>query len=723
MSAVISFTERAKPTGQGGIVAAAVLGKGAALVLGWHRDRLPRRGVASVGDGSVRGPFRLTAWEHDEPGLCWFVAAMQLQGVLPAPGTIVTLHAQGMSDRSLASWPAEHEGPREIAERLVSHAAKRPGDLALFLAELVEQAPRGAVLRGILRRFLAGAAAEDGAIEIIGRHGAMLILQGWGRRETEARAIFPDGPLVQAPLSVAGFARGDVAAPATGLLEAVPLAEPWSDANPSALHVAADGRLWRRTVVAAPQVLGAVEAASHVAEMLRRLDADAATLAMLGRAARPPFEGAETVSRAGLPLVAALDLVAILPGVGAYVGGWLVDPHSAVVSVTLANRTGFSVALDRVWTRIARPDVVSGLATDPRFRGVAGDRVGFAAFVACEVPKDGEGLHLALDLAGGGVAYLPAPPAAGSARSLMRRIAGSIDLHKPSGLPAVEAQLSPLVAAAAAVDSLPEAAVVRAAPAGRTVLILPLQDPDLPAAAQLSAFVHDPPLQREEALVLVVGPEWRGAPLAQLEAVLALYGLEAGIVRAEETPSTVEAWEIGARHSAAPLLLCLPPLGHAAAPGWRRALSALVPPGSEASATVLAPTLLYEDGSVRSTGFTDVVADAAPPFFRLRRPFAGQPRGALAATGGQRRGAALAGALVTRVAHAQTGGFARFGLRSAAQEAGFFLRLGDAGGTCLWVPEVELVAPEARTPAVPWQDAARLADGHALRALWCGAGR
>jgi hypothetical protein len=723
MSAVVSLTERTRPTGQGGITAAAALGKGAALLLGWHRDRLPRRGLVLVGDGAARGPFRLTAWAHEEPGLCWFVAAIQLQGTLPPAGAALTLHAQGMAERVLATWPATLEGARELAELLAARASARPGDLALFLAELVEQAPRGSVLRGVLRRFLGLAATEDGAVEIIGRHGAMLMLQGWGRVEAEAQAIFADGPVVHAPLAVATFQRSDIALPATGLLESVALAEAWDEALPAALHVAADGRLWRRPVVPAPQLLSAAETAAHVATMLPRLEAEPATLATLGRAARPPFEGVETVSRSGLPLAAALDLVVLLPGVGAYVAGWIADPDARVTAVTLCAEGGFSVRLDALWSRIARPDVVTGLAADARFVRLRGDDHGFAAFVACEVPKEVAGLHLALDLAGGGVAYLPARAETGSPRALMRRVAGAIDLHKPTGLLAVEAQLSPLVATAATIDALPTATVHRPVPACHVALLLPLADAALPAAALLSAFLHDPPRAGEEGLLLVLGPEWRGGRLAELEALLGLYGLEAGIVIAEDGIGTVEAWEIGARATEAPLLLCLPAAAHEAAPGWRATLAARVPAGGEATPQVLAPTLLYEDGSVRSTGFTDVVAEAAPPFFRLRRPFAGLPAAALRPDAETRRGAALSAALVTRAAHALTGGFARFGLSSVAQEASFFLRLGDAGGRCAWVPEVTVTAAEARTPPAAWQDAARIADGHALRALWCGGER
>jgi hypothetical protein len=99
------------------------------------------------------------------------------------------------------------------------------------------------------------------------------------------------------------------------------------------------------------------------------------------------------------------------------------------------------------------------------------------------------------------------------------------------------------------------------------------------------------------------------------------------------------------------------------------------------------------------------------------------PAAAIGAVGCARRGGLLAGALVTREAQRRGGGFARFGRRTQAQEAAFFLRLGDAGGSCRWHPEVSLVAPEAREQAGPGSEAVRLAEGHALRGLWCGAGR
>lgn len=720
MSQVVALAERTRHPGQGAITAAAALGRGAALVLGWHRDRLPRRGIAAAGEGASRGPFRLTAWAHEEAGLCWFLAAVQLQGPLPEAAATLMLHAPGMPDRPLGAWPSELEGARELTDQLAARCRARPGDVALFIAELVEQAPRGAVLRSVLRRFLAIASTEDGAVEIIGRHGTTLLLQGWGSREADVQAVFADGPAVRAPVTVATFARADIRPPATGLLEALALPAPWDAGAPAVVHLAANGRLLRRPVVASPQVLGAPETAGHLAAMLPRLEAEPAALALLGRAARPPYEGVETVSRARSPLAAALDLVALLPGVGAYVAGWLVDPSASVTSVSLATTGGFSARLDDVWSRIARPDVAAGLASDRRFASLTGDLHGFAAFVAGATPEDAEGLHVALEL-DGGVAYLPAQASSGTPRALLARIAASIDLHKPTGLAAVEAQLSPLLSAATAIDALPGFALVRSPQQARTALLLPLPEPAAPSAALLSPFLHDPPAGPEEALVLVLGPAWRGAPMADLLAVLDLYGLVAGVAVADTPPSIAEAWEIGARATASPLLHCLPAAGHQAQPGWRRALAAAL--ASDGEAAVAMPTLLYEDGSVRSTGFDGLVAEQGPPYVRLRRPFAGMPGSAVRAPGCLRRGGLLAGALMTREAHRRGGGFCRFGLRTQAQEAGFFLRLGDAGGTCRWVSEVALVAPEAREQAGPGAEAIRLAEGHALRGLWCSPGR
>lgn len=726
MSRVVSLADRARQPEAGGILAATMLGKGAALVLGWHRDRLPRRGVASSGEEGARGPFRLTAWAHEEPGLCWFLAAIQLHGSLPAPGALVALHAQGMPDRLLSTWPAELIGARELTEEVVKRATARPGDVALFLAELVEQAPRGTVLRGILRRFLGSAAVEDGAVEIVGRHGAMLVLQGWGTAEPGAQAVFAEGQVVRVPISLATFARPDIPPPATGLVEALMLPEPWQGGPPQSLHVIADGRIRRRSLVAAPQLLGSLETAAHLAEMMKRLDADPEALAALGRAARPPYEGHETLSRAAAPLSAALDLCAAIPGAGVYVAGWLLDPAASVASVSLCGEGGFAVRLDDVWTRVARPDVVAGASSDRRFAAIAGDAHGFAAFVPCTLPAGHDELHLAFELAGGGVAYLPVQAAPGAPRALMQRIAASIDLHKPTGLAVVEAQLSPLIATAAMAEAETAAATLRAPRPSRTAVILPLPEPEAPPAAMLSPFLNDPPVAGEEELVLVLGPSWRGPALAELLAVVELYGLSPGIVIAEERISIAEAWEIGAASTQTPLLLCLPGTGLAAPGRWRQALVAALPAGAEGEARVIVPTLLYEDGSVRSTGFDQLIASDAPPYLRLRRPHAGMPHAAIGGAepaGATRRGAVLAGALVTREAHRRGGGFARFGLRTPAQETGFFLRLADAGGTCTWHGDVAVVAPEAKERGAGWHDAARLAEGHALRALWGRAGR
>jgi hypothetical protein len=726
MSRVVAFADRARQPDAGGIIAATMLGKGAALVLGWHRDRLPRRGVASGGEGEARGPFRLTAWAHEEPGLCWFLAAIQLHGALPPPGALVTLHAQGMPDRMLSTWPAELIGARELTEEVARRATARPGDVALFLAELVEQAPRGTVLRGILRRFLGSAGAEDGAIEIAGRHGTMLVLQGWGTAEPGAQAVFAEGPVVRVPIMLATFARPDIPLPATGLVEALTLPEPWQGGPPQSLHVIADGRVRRRSLVAVPQLLGSLETAAHLAEMMKRLDADPEALASLGRAARPPYEGHETLSRAAAPLSAAVDLCAAIPGVGVYVAGWLLDPGVAVASVSLCCEGGFAARLDDVWTRVARPDVVAGASADQRFATMAGDTHGFAAFVPCVLPEACSDLHLAFELAGGGVAYLPVHAAAGPSRALLQRIAASIDLHKATGLAVVEAQLSPLVATAAMVEAGTAAGVLRAPRPSRIALILPLPEPEAPPAAMLSPFLNDPPVPGEEELVLVLGPAWRGPALAELLAVIDLYGLCAGIVIAEERISIAEGWEIGAEATRTPLLLCLPGTGLSAVTGWRKALAATLPEGAEHEARVIVPTLLYEDGSVRSTGFDRLIATDAPPYLRLRRPHAGMPHAAIGVadrSGAARRGAVLAGALVTREAHRRGGGFARFGLRTQAQETGFFLRLADAGGICIWQGDIAIVAPEAKERGAAWHDATRLAEGHALRALWGGAGR
>ncbi len=698
------------------VVGAMSLGRRAALLLGRHTDRLPRR--APVTAGPVRGACRLTAWAKGAPGAeAWFLAAVQFEAEAPPPGETLVLQGPGQPDRGLALWPGAFSDAEGFRAALAARSEGRAADIALFLADLAAAAPQNAALRTLLRGFIDGAAEDDGAIEIVGSNAGMILLQGWGHAAARhgAEAILLDPEPRRVPLAVAGFDRSDIAAPACGLLEALPanIAAPPIDT----LHVVAGGRLRRRRVIAEAMRLGVAETGAHLRNMLPRLSAGEDILADLRRAARPAFAGQDTIAQLPAPIAAAVDLFALLPGAGAYVAGWLLDPGDAIAQVTLCGPGGVALRLDDAWVRLERPDVASAFRADPRFSGMRDNAHGYSAFVPSASIDDTDGWYLSVELRDGALGFLPLRAAAGTPRSLLRRVAATIDLHQPSGHGVVEAALAPLLGAATPLLRPADAACRRTGPAAPTALLLALPEPAGPPAAALSIFLSEPPVPGDESLVIVLGPAWRGGPLAALEAACAFYRLPFSVLLADEQIGLAEAWDIGAGMTVAERFLCLGGPGLQGPLGWRRALAAAVP---ATSATVVAPTLLYEDGSVRSQGFDQPQPIEAPPWTRQRGRGAGLPYVAEGAAPRTCHAVPLAGAMVSAAAHRAADGFSRGGLTMWGQEAAFFHRLAVAGGRCEVLPGLSLVAPQAAETLAPWHRAARLAEGLALRTVLKG---
>lgn len=698
---------------EGALLAAARLGAAAALLLGSHTARLPRQGAIVSADGR-QGRQRLIAWPGPRTGQALCLAVVLFEGGEPEAGAAVSFRLDGGERRPFLAWPARFLAPEAFAASLADRAADRPGEIARFLAEL-GAASGASPVRAVLQAFLAAAAEQDGVVEILGQARDAIVLQGWGSAvEGEAAAILIGNRVACAPTTTATFARPDIAAPRTGLVHLVRPDRDGAASVGAALHVAVGRRLLRRPVLAEARRLGEAETALHLRDMLPRLQGPAEALAAFRSAARPMFAGRETLSALGRPVAAAVDVAVALPGRGVFLSGWLLDPAREVSSVAVGEGTRPPIPIDRSWVRVARPDVSAAFRADPRFGAPSGDRHGFAAFVAAPVATDAEGLHLAIELAGGEVGFLPVVPAPGDARAALRRAAAAVDLHKPTGLAVVERALAPLVAAAQ--DRLaPPAATERRPPRpAPTALLLALPRAEAPASAVIAPFLADPPAE-DETLVIVLGPDWPGAPLAALEAALSFYRLEAGILIAEEEVEATEAWEIGARAVAAERCLCLGAPSLFGPPGWRRALAHRLARGV---AAVVAPLLLYEDGSVRSFGIESVAPVASSPYLRLSRRCAGLPA-ALVTDRAPRSclATSLCGAMVSARARELGGGFAASALTAAGQELGFFLRLAAAGGTCTVDPALVVTAPETAEPDEGWRRPARLAEAIMLGRL------
>lgn len=698
---------------EGALLAATRLGPTAALLLGSHSARLPRQGTIASADGR-QGRQRLLAWPGLRTGWAFSLAVVLFEGGEPAPGARLSFRLDGGEERPFLAWPARFLAREAFAAALADRAAGRPGEVARFLAEFVA-ASAASPACAVLEAFLAAAAEEDGVVEIIGRARDAIVLQGWGGTvEAETTAILVGHRVACVPVTTASFARPDIVAPRTELVHLVSFGSERASFAAPALHLAAGRRLLRRPVLSEAQRLGEGETALHLRDMLPRLQGPPEVLAAVRSAARPPFTGRETLSALGRPVAAAIDVAVALPGRGVFLSGWLLDPAGEVSSVPLGEGGRIAVPIDRSWVRIARPDVSASFRSDPRFSALNGDRHGFAAFVPAAAAAKGEGFHLALDLTDGQVGFLPVVPAPGRERATVRRAAAAVDLHKATGLAVVEQALAPLIAAAQ--DRLaPPAAMVRAAPKrAPTALLRALPRPEAPAPTLLAGFLADPPAE-DEALVIVLGPEWQGAPLAALEAALCFYRLEAGILIAEEQPEATAAWEIAARAVTAERFLCLGAPSLLGPPGWRKALAQRVAGGV---AAVVAPLLLYEDGSVRSFGIEAITPLATSLYLRVSRRCAGLPASLVTERAARScLATALCSAMVSARAREAAGGFAAAGLTAAGQELAFFLRLAATGGACMVDPALVVTAPEAAEPDEDWPRPARLAEAIVLGRL------
>ena len=340
------------------------------MLFGWHTARLPRLGLASVGES--RGKFRLHAWAHVRPGAAWFVAVLQLPPqTAPAPNATLVLHATGRPDRTIAAWPARPSSPDQLAAALATHGAALPGPIALFLAELSIAAPRAGALKAMLQAFLHKAAEDDGVIEIAGQADGTLMLQGWGGSSPTppTEALLCDAQVSRHAACLAAFPRPDIASPATGVVALVKGAESIAPASVHALFLVSGASLRRCAVLPVRQVLNPTDTGNHLRDLLPRLECDADTASLARRMMRPRFTGADTLATLDRPVRAAIDLAAVFPGAGVYLAGWLIDPEARLRELTLCGADGLRVRLDGHATRLPRPDVTEAFAADPRYAG------------------------------------------------------------------------------------------------------------------------------------------------------------------------------------------------------------------------------------------------------------------------------------------------------------------------------------------------------------------
>ena len=678
------------------------------MVCGVSRAALP-----AVGRVGARGVLRTVSWPTGG-GEFGFVAAIRTPPATePENGAIATLLGAGRVDLRL---PAEASPPGAFGQALARMVGAHAAAALRFMLETLRPPTDGRgreALAGasvMLRAFLSKAAQEDGCIEImLAVPGGCVALQGWGAPLSGTVRLLLAGPAITAyPAQAGSFARTDVSAPATGVMLSLPPAAEHDLAATDHVYILTERGLHSRTLVE-HRILDAAASIGHIRHMLPALCCTPTMADALQGSVRPRFDGRDTLEGHALPVRAALDCALSAAGAGAYVSGWMFDPAALVTSVHLCGDAGFSSRLDDLWTRIPRPDVCEAyrnLTAFPTPPDADAD-VGFAVATRT-APAPGEVLHLRFTFRDNDHAFMPVTPADPADPAVRARLLAGVDLFKPSGLPVIEDQVAPLLSRV----RTPALGTVRVAlrgPLARPDAIVVALPTPRPPRALLSGLLHDP-ASPDEQLILVCGPEWSHTALERLRAQVEFYALPASILRTETTASAVTALAAAAQASGAATLLLAGAGISAAAPGWRKALRSAL-----GKAAFACPTLLYEDWSFRFAGSIVPVLNDAPPYVQMNATMAGLPASGMdarvvtAASAGTLECCLIARAALN-VPHL-AGAFST----AMGQEAAFFLGLQAAGLAGVWVPYVQIYAPEEHTEA-SGLGAARLVDGWMLRA-------
>lgn len=695
---------------------------GALMLLGHAPHAVPASGAAQLAPGS-RGAFRGLSWPtsrgeqgREEQGGHAFLMAVRLPDRADPPGgAVLALRGAGGERLALRLPAAASDMARDAA--FGQGAARLAGSQAAAAARFMLDTLRPRADRDVagvgamLRAFFSQAAQADGKIEIMAAvPDGCVMLQGWGTRiEGPVQVVLAGAAMPYFAGHAGEFTRTDTAA--AGIVLGLPPEAAGALAGIDHVFIISERGLHSRSLVE-HRLLDPAASVGHIRHMLPSLRCPPPMQALLREVLLPRYEGRDTLCNNSHPVRAALDIAAAAPGAGAYLSGWLFDPLRLVAELRLWGAGGAAARIDTAWTRLRRPDVVEAFRTTPGFPPSADMDAGFAVFAAGVPVAAGEPLYLQFNFTDGNRAFLPVP-AADLADPLVRaRLLSSVDLFNPSGSAILERQVAPLLSRLRPPAHSPARVVVQGPVAREHAVVVPLAAPVLPRAF-LSGFLQDP-LGDTEQVVLVCGPEWDEAALDALRGFLRFYRLPATVLAAAHTASPAAALRDAAQCTTAAVFLLAGPGTSGRAPGWRQALYRAAT--GRDGAAFACPTLLYEDWSVRyagsaELGFQDIAPDAPPQAQVPGMPTAG--------TVSQAPVPAAVGTLeccaLRRPALAALDG-AGVLLTDAGREADFFLRLRKAGLAGVWVPSVQVCAPEDGTEAQG--QSGRIVDKWMLREAW-----
>lgn len=458
----------------------------------------------------------------------------------------------------------------------------------------------------VLMRFLDLAAEHNGFVEVaaIPETGG-LFLQGWSDQEMgDAYTLLTETGEV--PAVCAGFARGDLIAPASGFCL-------YAKQHPNAFRRTKSVYLWRENDLRRLDVLPEIadpfrdaEASEHVRTMLPRLTAQVPVLAQFKRVCRPLFTGEDTLSKFEGPVAVGLDMVLRAEG-GLFVTGWILDPLAQVDLVLIKSTANLYAPIWSTAHSLQRPDLLEAFGQDPRFAGLLDPREtrnGFLCFVPAEAAQlDQSDVYLELVLHNGQCLFQPVSPRLCRDLGAAHAVLNTVPRQDPALNSILKQHVAPFLAGLSpkvsddryqmipmGEDLVPQKRAVAA--------LMTMSNPDdlKPVFASLSNTSEAQDLE----LIVIVEDSLDPRIVSNLEDQFSFYGLTGGAVSCAKHMSQAARLDVAVRATDAPHILLWCPQALPQTDGWLdvlRAEAATLPgPG------LVSPLLSYEDGSIHFGG-------------------------------------------------------------------------------------------------------------------------
>lgn len=613
----------------------------------------------------------------------------------------------------------------------------KPLPLQNFLAALADEAGQAfpTVVDGLLEILLTGKtnprrlraasmllqsiAKSGGFVEVMGALDETVFIQGWTSDFSGGRTklLVAHGGLSFAALEAGTFDRDDLGDGARGFFG---LLEDCAIRHPSEIQRlffrANDG--WRALdVYERHVVLEPITVPGHLRDGLQRGSAPQATADKLRRASQR-FDGRDTVCLLDLPVRAGIDDATVIDSAGTLIIGWLFDPERHVSAVTVRSGSQ-SCVIDRLWTRVSRPDVAAAFAEDARFGRLAPagrNSHGFIVFAPKLVPEPGQPLYLDFEIEGSGPAFLPLDAGRGQARRTLERVFALLDPKSSTAAAVVERQVAPALQAAEiapprVVETFDLGGFKADAPLG---LVIGLDHRQREVSSLFALLAIDPEV-RPVPIVLAVPGESFDRLGAEARRLARFYGLSVRLALVDGIEDACDALEAGARACRFQTMALLSGAAQIRMPGWLGRLERAFK--ARGGQCVASPTLLFEDNSIRWAG---AWMDGEGPNRRVYNRFVGYPLDAIGNLGPMEVAAgATECCVLSRSAFIEAGGFARNYFTTAEKGLDLCLKLRMNGAPSVWVPEVEIYVVDDGEMARPHVGAlASLADRTSFDRRW-----